>query len=63
MFGASWKTTLAGWAAVLTAGGSLLTHVAAGDFSTLMTDITALAAGIGLLFAKDSDVTGGTVRQ
>lgn len=50
----NWKTTALGASAVLTAGGHLLHAVASGDFSTIATDLPALLAGIGLLFAPDA---------
>lgn len=59
----NWKTTLAGSGAILVAGGSLLTHLSAGDFSTVGTDGAVIIAGLIGLFAKDSNVTGGTVKQ
>lgn len=59
----NWKTSLAGGAAVATAVGHLLTQLGLGDFSSIVPDVTAIMAGLGLLFAKDNNVTGGTVRQ
>lgn len=59
----NWKTTLAGSAALLTALGSLLTHAAAGDYSTIGTDGAVILASLIGIFAKDANVTGGTVRQ
>lgn len=59
----NWKTTAAGLATVLTAGGHLLTGIVAGDFSSLGTDGPIILAGLIGLFAKDNNVTGGTVRQ
>ena len=50
----NWKTTAAGIAAVLTALGHLLHALATGDSSTLVTDVPAIIAGIGLIFAKDA---------
>jgi hypothetical protein len=56
----SWKTTVAGIAAILTAGGAALTAISDGnpatepDFAPL---IAALSAGLGLLFTRDNDVT------
>jgi hypothetical protein len=54
---ANWKTTVAGIAAVMTALGHLLHALATGDSSTLVTDVPAIIAGIGLIFAKDSSTT------
>lgn len=61
----NWKTTVAGAAAVLGAVAHLLNGFANGDWSmsSLTTDMTAISAGIGLLFAKDGNVTGGDTRQ
>jgi hypothetical protein len=59
----NWKTTLAGVAAMLTAAGHLAGAVSDGNFSTLGTDGSMILAGLGLLFAKDHNVTGGTTRQ
>ena len=59
----NWKTTLMGAAAILTSGGHLLGSVASGDFGSIGTDGSAILAGLGLLFAKDFNVTGGTTRQ
>jgi hypothetical protein len=56
----SWKTTVAGIAAILTAGGAALTAISDGnpatepDYAAL---IAACIAGLGLLFARDNDVT------
>lgn len=63
MFGANWKTTAAGLATILTAAGHLLTNVVAGDFSTFATDGILIISGLTGLFAKDNNVTGGTVKQ
>lgn len=57
---ASWRTTLAGIAAILTAGGTALTALADGDPMTnpdWAALIAAVIAGIGLLFARDNKVT------
>lgn len=63
MFGPNWKTTATGLAAILVAAGNLLTHASSGDFSTVPTDVPIILAGLVGLFAKDNNVTGGTVRQ
>lgn len=56
----SWKTTLAGVAAMLGALADILTQLASKSIDTgrITTDVAAIAAGIGLLFAKDHNVTG-----
>lgn len=61
----SWKTTLSGVGVILAAVANALTEFATGgvtgvNFSVL---ITGLSAGIGLLVAKDNNVTGGTKQQ
>lgn len=56
----SWKTSLAGIAAILTAGGAALTAITDGNPSTepdYAALIAAVMAGIGLLFARDNGVT------
>lgn len=50
----NWKTTLLGAGAVCTAVGHLLTGAASGDFSGLVTDVPAILAGVGLIFAHDA---------
>lgn len=59
----NWKTTVAGIGAALTAVGAIVTGIASGDFSVLASNVPALIAGLGLLFAKDWNVTGGNARQ
>lgn len=59
----NWKTTLAGAGGILTAGGHLLGAISSGDFSSIGTDGTAIMLALGLMFAKDYNVTGGTTRQ
>lgn len=63
MLGKNWKTTLTGTAAILTAGGHLLTALASGDFNVAVMDAGVIFAGLQGLFAKDHNVTGGTVPQ
>ncbi len=50
----SWKTASAGIASLL----ATVAHVAASGWSVDMADINGAIAGIGLLFAKDFNVTG-----
>jgi hypothetical protein len=59
----NWKTTALGIAAILTAGGHLLSSVAAGDFSSLAVDGGVIITGVMGLVAKDANVTGGTTPQ
>ena len=56
----SWKTTVAGIAAILVAGGTLVQAIFDGNPATAPNyeaTIAAIAAGIGLLFARDNDVS------
>ena len=59
----NWITTLTGIGTVATAIGTMATGLAHGDFSVIGTQGPGLIAGIGLLFAKDFNVTGGTIKQ
>jgi hypothetical protein len=61
----NWKTGLSGAALILTALADLATQAASGawDGNRLIADLTALGSGLGLIFAKDGNVTGGTVKQ
>jgi hypothetical protein len=54
----NWKTSLGGIAALL----SVVAKIANGH-SLDATDFALVASAIGLLFAKDHNVTGGTVPQ
>lgn len=54
----SWKTTLAGVAAILTAVGSVLTAFLDNDPTTVVdvgTTVAAIIAGVGLILARDND--------
>lgn len=55
----NWRTTLAGVAAII----GIAAKVATTGHFDLALDGPAIAAGIGLIAAKDSNVTGGTVQQ
>lgn len=57
----NWKTTVAGVSAIFAAIGSLFAANGTIDWTHLSTVIPAILAGLGLMFAKDSNVTGGTV--
>ena len=61
---ANWKTTSAGIAAILT-GLTGLIHAANPDVPgpDLSTSMVSILGGLGLIFAKDGNVTGGSVRQ
>ena len=52
----NWKTSLSGFSALL--GGVAL--IVKGD---IVGGVTAILSGIGLVAAKDSNVTGGDVKQ
>lgn len=56
----SWKTTVTGVAAILTAVGAALTALFDNDPNTTL-DVTvtasAIMAGIGLILARDNNVT------
>lgn len=56
----SWKTTVTGIAAVLTAIGSALTALFDNDPNTTLdvaVTASAIMAGIGLIFARDNNVS------
>jgi len=57
----SWKTTGAGVAAIVVAAGAILTALTDNDPATnpdWAALVAAVIAGIGLICAKDSNVTG-----
>lgn len=59
----SWKTTSAG---ILSIVGAIVTVIYAPrpiSPEVITGALTAVLAGIGLLFAKDGNVTGGSVTQ
>ena len=64
-FLANWKTSAAGAAAILGAVADVLTQASTRSWSMerLVADFAAASAGVGLIFAKDGNVTGGSVRQ
>lgn len=57
------KTTIAGIAAILTGVAEFANAISAGDYSHLETAIAAIVTGVGLIAAKDHNVTGGSVQQ
>ena len=61
----NWKTSAAGAAAILGAVADVLTQASTRSWSMerLVADFAAASAGVGLIFAKDGNVTGGTVKQ
>lgn len=65
ILGINWKTTLAGLVVVIGLGGKLIVALKTKDFTNagailqeLIPDIMLLAAGLGLIKAKDQNVTG-----
>lgn len=50
----NWKTTLLGVGAVCTAVGHLANAIAGGDLTALASDLPAILAGVGLIFARDA---------
>jgi hypothetical protein len=61
----NYKTTLSGIGVICAALGNAITEYLAGGFPAVNIPvlIAGLSTGIGLLFAKDMNVTGGTVPQ
>lgn len=59
----SWKTTSAGILAIV--GGITLLVFANHPLTSeaIMGAVTSILSGIGLMFAKDNNVTGGNVQQ
>jgi Phage tail lysozyme len=61
VFGTNWMTTIGGIGAILTAAGAGFHALSTGDMASAYGSISGIVAGIGLLMAKDHNVTGGTV--
>ena len=60
----SWKTTTTGILTIIVAlGSAALGFLKTGTIPDLGALVAAIMAGIGLITAKDTDVTGGTVQQ
>lgn len=61
----SYKTTIMGVLAIIGAAVSLAQAVMNGSVNgeVISASLSAIMAGIGLIAAKDSNVTGGTVKQ
>jgi hypothetical protein len=59
----SWKTTVGGILGILTALIDIATGLINGTVVNWTVDIAAITTGMGLIFAKDANVTGGTVKQ
>lgn len=61
---ANWKTTSAGVGLILT-GLTGLVHAVNPEVPgpDISTSVTSILGGVGLIFAKDNNVTGGSVKQ
>jgi hypothetical protein len=59
----NWKTTLTGISMILAAVAEIISSVANGKTPAWQEDFIAICGGIGLLFAKDFNVTGGKITQ
>lgn len=60
----SWKTTTTGILTIIVAlGSAALGFFKTGTIPDLGALVAAIMAGIGLITAKDTNVTGGTVQQ
>ena len=59
----NWKTTVMGCLAILAAIINAAVGMIGGTPVDWAATMTAIFAGIGLISAKDSNVTGGTIRQ
>lgn len=65
LLGLNWRTGLAGWTVILAAIGRIGLAWKARDFNAIMEDgqlilttVLAIATGLGLIKAKDQNVTG-----
>ncbi len=59
----NWRTTAAGIAAILITLGTTTNNILQGHPIDIALLVGQLSAGVGLILAKDSNVTGGTVKQ
>ncbi|WP_010584433.1 hypothetical protein [Schlesneria paludicola] len=50
----NWKTSGLGFCGLLTSVGALGTDLLSGNYSTIVMHLPAIAASLGLMFAKDS---------
>ena len=57
----SWKTTLSGIVSIVLAVGHAIYALLNGQPVDVATLMAAIVAGVGLIMAKDSQVTGGTI--
>ncbi len=60
LIGKNWKTGLSGWLALIATGVSIVQDLLAGKPIDTPTVIGVGSAAIGLIKAKDFDVTGGS---
>lgn len=62
IFGASWKTTIAGIGAILAGVGNAITEWKAGGIGAVNWTVlfAAVATGVGLISAKDAGVSNAT---
>lgn len=63
LFGKSWKTTTAGILAIVGAITAIVFAPKPLTEAVIISASTAFLTGVGLLFAKDNNVTGGDVKQ
>jgi GH24 family phage-related lysozyme (muramidase) len=61
MLGKNWQTTLAGLVAALAGAAKVIPALQ--PYSDILTTIMGVAGGVGLMAAKDHNVTGGTIKQ
>ena len=59
----NWKTTSAGIAMIVGGIASLAYSWGALNPEMITAHLTAILGGVGLIFAKDQNVTGGDVQQ
>lgn len=57
------KTTFAGIAAILAGAAGLVSGVSTGDWTHAEAAVASIVTGIGLICAKDHNVTGGDIQQ
>ena len=59
----NWKTTAGGVGAILGALADIAISLSHGNVPNVTADFAAITAGLGLIAAKDGNVTGGTIHQ
>lgn len=64
-FSINWKTTWAGLTAIGLGIGAIAGMAKSGvwEGNALLAAFSSISSGVGLIFAKDGNVTGGTVPQ